>query len=99
MADENAAATSDELALATLKADLNRSGNFPADDSYLLTLLSAARHWLALQGVRDDASPTYLLILAARAAWMYRKRVTGEAEPSFLRRMVYDFKLSRGADV
>ena len=36
----------------------------------------------------------YLQILVSRAAWVYRKRVTGEAEPLFLRRMVSDYKLS-----
>ena len=88
--------TSDGAALAMLKADLNRTGNFPSDNDYLSGLLAGSRQWLALDGVRDDGSPLYLQILASRAAWIYRKRVTGEAEPQFLRRMIIDFKLAKG---
>lgn len=84
----------DALALASLKADLNRTGNFPGDDNYLLTLIAAARDWLNRQGVRDDDTPSYRLILVSTAAWIYRKRVTGDAQPAFLRRMIHDFKLS-----
>lgn len=92
---DHVTATSDELALATLKADLNRTGNFPADNDYLSGLLSASRNWLALNGVPDDGGPLYLQILVARAAHIYRSRVTGKAEPAFLRRMLNDYKLSR----
>ena len=90
--------TDAELALASLRADLNRAGSFPADNEYLSGLLAAARQWLALSGVRDDGSPLYLQILVGRAAYIYRKRVTGEAEPVYLRRMIHDFKLSERRD-
>ena len=53
---ENAVSAADTLALATLKADLNRSGNFPSDNNYLLFLIAASRDWLDAQGVRDDGS-------------------------------------------
>lgn len=85
----------DALILASLKADLNRAGNFPSDNAYLTSLVAAARQWLAVQGVRDDGSDFYRQILVSRAAWIYRKRVTGEAEPTFLRRMVMDFKIAQ----
>lgn len=85
----------DALVLALLKADLNRTGNFPSDNEYLSALISASRQWLERAGVPDDGGPMYQQILASRAAWIYRKRVTGEAEPQFLRRMIADYKISR----
>lgn len=84
----------DALALVSLKADLNRTGNFPSDDSYLLSLIAASRQWLDAQGIHDNGSALYAQILVSNAAWIYRKRVTGEAQPNFLRRMSHDFKLS-----
>lgn len=82
------------LFLRLLKADLNRTGNFPGDDEYLTHLLNAASGHLSQQGVRDDGSDTYAQILVGTAAWIYRKRVTGEAEPQYLRRMRIDYKLA-----
>lgn len=96
---DTATATSDELALATLKADLNRTGNFPADNAYLSGLLSASRNWLELNGIPDDGGPLYLQILVARAAHIYRSRVTGKAEPAFLRRMLNDYRLAHGKEL
>lgn len=97
--DETAVPTEDEpdadaLILAMLKADLNRTGNFPSDNDYLRSLIAAAREWLEREGVRDDGGAMYRQILSSRAAWIYRKRVTGEAEPNFLRRMVADWKIA-----
>lgn len=90
---------SDELILASLKADLNRTGNFPGDDDYLSGLISGSREWLAAQGVRDDGSASYRLILVGQAAYIYRKRVTGESQPHYLRRMLHDWKLSHPPEV
>lgn len=90
---------SDELILASLKADLNRTGNFPGDDDYLSDLISGSREWLAAQGVRDDGSANYRLILVGQAAYIYRKRVTGESQPNYLRRMLNDWKLSHPPEV
>ena len=89
---------SDTLLLASLKADLNRTGNFPGDDDYLSDLIAGCREWLAAQGVRDDGSANYRLLIVGRAAYIYRKRVTGEAEPHYLRRMLHDWKLSHGME-
>lgn len=82
------------VVLTSLKADLNRSGNFPDDDNYLLNLIKSARAWLVRQGVVDDESDDFGLILSSTAAWIYRKRITGESEPVFLKRMRHDFIVS-----
>lgn len=81
-----------EERLAMLKADLNRTGNFPGDDTFLQFYMNAAMIHLSRSGIKDDeASPDYDALLVSTAAWIYRKRVSGEAEPDFLRRMRHDY--------
>ena len=46
-----------------------------------------------------DGGPLYLQILTARAAYIYRSRVTGKAEPAFLRRMLNDYRLAHGKEL
>ena len=95
--DDNTPVTppdADALALVSLKADLNRTGNFPSDDAYLLSLIAASRQWLDAQGIHDDGSALYSQVLVSNTAWIYRKRVNGDPQPNFLRRMIHDFKLS-----
>lgn len=84
------------VALETLKQDLRGSGVFAPDENYLLTLLAAAKKNLARQGLASSDSPDYLLVWTGTAAWYYRKRINGEAEPAYLRRCRIDLSLDRG---
>lgn len=83
--------------LLLLKQDLQRTGTLPGDNDYLPHLLRAAKAGLERQGVRQDGSDDYDQTVIATAAWMYRKRITGEAEPRFLRRMRLDLIVSQRA--
>lgn len=80
----------DSSLLLLLRQDLQRTASLPLEDTYLLHLLQAARASLERQGARDDGSPDWDQVVISTAAWLYRKRITGEAEPQFLRRMRLD---------
>lgn len=80
-------------ALALMKLDLQRVGELP-DEALLYSYLNAAAADLARQGIGDDGSPDYEALVVGTASWMYRKRITGEAEPRYLRRMRLDRKFS-----
>lgn len=85
--------------LTLLRQDLQRTGSIPGEEGYLLQLLKAAQGSLERQGVRPDGSADYDQLAISTAAWLYRKRVNGEAEPLFLRRMRLDLIVSqRGRD-
>lgn len=86
---------SDADRLLLLKQDLQRTGTVPGEDSYLTQLLQAAQASLERQGVRPDGTADYDQLVISTAAWLYRKRVTGEAEPQFLRRMRLDCIVSQ----
>lgn len=86
---------SDDLIMTLLKLDLQRIGTLP-DEPLLKSYLEAAKANLTRQGVRDDGGEDYTALVVGTAAWMYRKRLTGEAEPQYLRRMRLDIKLSGG---
>lgn len=86
----------DELRMQLLALDLQRMEEMP-DLPLLANYLGAAASNLQRQGVSDDGSEDYTALLVGTAAWMYRKRITGEAEPKYLRRMRLDMKFSRGA--
>lgn len=88
---------SDADLLLLLKQDLQRTGTLPNEDAYLTQLLHAARANLKRQGVREDDSADYYQAVVSTAAWLYRKRVTGESEPRFLRRMRLDLIVSQQA--
>lgn len=83
--------------LLLLKQDLQRTGTIPGEDAYLEQLLAAARASLARQGVRPDGTADYDQTVIFTAAWLYRKRITGEAEPRFLRRMRLDLIIGQRA--
>lgn len=88
--------------LALLKHDLQRIGVELGDEDYLLGLVRAAKSNLARQGVREEEAGDYPYLVVGTAAWMYRKRITGEAEPAYLKRMRHDMlfsqKMGGGAD-
>lgn len=84
-----------ELRLQLLKLDLQRMGDLP-DGPLLANYLGAAASNLNRQGIPDDGSEDYTALLVGTAAWMYRKRITGEGEPKYLRRMRLDMKFSKG---
>ncbi len=83
--------------LSLLKADLQRTGASGVGDDYLGFLLRAAEGRLKRQGIQDDSSEDYNQVLISTAAWLYRKRVNGEAEPEHLRRMRLDLIVSNRA--
>ena len=83
--------------LVLLRQDLQRTCSLPGEDIYLLHLLRAARDSLERQGAHLDDSEDWYQTVIATAAWMYRKRITGEAEPQYLRRMRLDLIVSRQA--
>lgn len=87
-----------ELRLALLRNDLQRTGILPGDDIYLPHLLEAAEAWLRRQGIRDDGSMDYVQAVVGTAAWFYRKRISGEAEPACLRALRLDLLLARGKE-
>ncbi len=90
---------SEEELLSLLKQDLQRTGQLPGDPEYLPFLLRAAQANLNRQGIRDDQSMDYYQTLVGTAAWMYRKRISGEAEPAYLRQLRKDLLLARGREV
>lgn len=79
-----------------LKLDLQRMGELPGDEEYLPSLIDVAISMLARQGIRQDNSMDYGQTVVGTAAWIYRKRITGEAEPAYLRRLRLDLLLDRG---
>ncbi len=79
-----------------LKLDLQRMGELPGDDEYLPTLIDVAISMLARQGIQQDQSMDYGQTVVGTAAWIYRKRITGETEPAYLRRLRLDLLLARG---
>lgn len=85
--------------LMILRQDLQRTspGQIPGEDTYLLHLLQAARASLERQGARQEDGEDWYQAVIATAAWMYRKRITGEAEPKYLRRMRLDLIVSQQA--
>lgn len=84
--------------LALLKLDLQRTGDLPGDPQYLPFLLTAAKANLKREGIQDDGSADYAQAVIGTAAWLYRKRITGETEPAYLRRMRLDLLLDRGRE-
>lgn len=80
----------DSSLLLLLRQDLQRTASIPFEDTYLTQLLQAARASLERQGARDDGSSDWDQAVISTAAWLYRKRITGESEPQFLRRMRMD---------
>lgn len=81
--------------LLLLKQDLQRTGTISGEDGYLTQLLQASQASLERQGVRPDGTADYDQLVISTAAWLYRKRVTGESEPQFLRRMRLDCIVSQ----
>ncbi len=83
--------------LLLLRQDLQRTGCFPGEETYLRHLLQAAQASLERQGARQEDGEDWYQAVIATAAWMYRKRITGEAEPQYLRRMRLDLIVSQQA--
>lgn len=69
--------------LTALKIDLGIVTN--AYDSRLTSYIKTAREQLALEGVRDDKKESYNTLVIMYAAWLWRKRVTGEGMPRMIR--------------
>ena len=77
--------------LDMLKADLGFfDSSLPAVlGSYLEQLIATAEDHLRQDGIElDDASVSDSQLCAAYAAWLYRKRATGEGKPPMLQRMI-----------
>lgn len=84
--------------LTLLRYDLQRTAELPGDAEYLPSLLETAKASLARQGIQDDGSMDYGQTVVGTAAWIYRKRINGEAEPAYLRRLRLDLLLARGKE-
>lgn len=78
-----------------LKFDLQRIGTNMEDEEYLSGLLQAAKSSLARQGIQAVEAYDYTYLVVGTAAWMYRKRINGEAEPAYLKRMRHDMLFSQ----
>ncbi len=87
-----------EIMLSLLRRDLQRTCPLPGDEEYLPSLLEAAEAALKRQGILDDGSMDYAQAVIGTAAWIYRKRINGEAEPAYLRRLRLDLLLARGRE-
>lgn len=87
-----------ETMLYLLQLDLQRTAPLPGDDTYLPVLLETARAMLTRQGIRDDGTMDYAQAVIGTAAWVYRKRISGDAEPAYLRRLRKDLLLARGRE-
>lgn len=88
---------SDEDLLMLLRHDLQRTGCLPGEEAYLTLLLKAAKASLERQGILEEDSADWYQTVVSTAAWLYRKRINGEAEPKFLRRMRLDLIVSQQA--
>ncbi len=88
----------DETMLSMLRLDLQRTAELPGDKEYFPALIATAKASLARQGIRDDGTMDYCQAVAGTAAWIYRKRINGEAEPAYLRRLRLDLLLARGKE-
>lgn len=84
--------------LMLLRQDLQRTSPLPGDENYLTALLGTAEASLSRQGIRDDGSMDYAQAVIGTAAWIYRKRINGESEPAYLRRLRLDLLLARGRE-
>lgn len=84
--------------LTLLKLDLQRTADLPGDAEYLPALIDTAQASLSRQGIKDDGSMDYGQTVVGTAAWIYRKRINGEAEPAYLRRLRLDLLLTRGRE-
>lgn len=85
--------------LKLLKQDLQRTGTIPGEDEYLQQTLQAALSSLERQGIREETTADWIQIAVGTAAWIYRKRINGEEEPQYLRRMRMDLLMSQKARV
>ena len=47
------------------------------------------------QDVEESGDEDYLQLVVGTAAWMYRKRINGESEPIYLKRMRHDLLISQ----
>lgn len=84
--------------LFLLQRDLQRTEPLPGDETYLPALLDAAEASLSRQGIHNDDSADYVQAVVGTAAWIYRKRINGESEPAYLRRLRLDLLLARGKE-
>ena len=70
-----------------LAFSINRTSGQQPDSDYLELLLNSAEEDVKRSGIRPTEETTYTLVIVETASWMYRKRLTGEPMPAFLRRM------------
>lgn len=73
----------DELLLIMLKQDLEIL--YTAKDAYLTNLINIAKEMIAREGVTLGETYEDKGLVTMYAAWMYRKRATGDPMPRMLR--------------
>lgn len=79
--------------LAALKIDLGIVAT--AYDSRLSAYLETALQEMTREGVTDDGTAAFDTCVIQYAAWMWRKRDTGEGMPRMLRYWLNNFKLDQ----
>lgn len=82
-----------DLQMSLLKADLGFYGTIPNElKDFLENKLAEARVMIAGEGIKLQNTPEHDSLIAARAAWIYRKRASDDAAPTsrMLRRQMND---------
>ena len=87
----------DDLLLIMLKQDLEILHT--AKDSYLTNLLKVAKEMIAREGIALSDNFESNGLVTMYAAWLYRKRVSGDAMPRMLRAGLNNLLFSQKATV
>lgn len=90
-----------DMALALLKTDLGFTGALPSEiEAYMKQRLEAASARLEGMGLElDESKPEHLDLLVMFAAYLYRKRNTGEGLPPMVRLAINDCKVAAALEV
>ena len=87
-----------DIKLSLLKADLQMMTN--VNDEYLEFLLRSAVKLIEREGIINDGSDEYSLIQIQYAAYMFRKRASGDTKmPRYLRWEMKNFLIHQKAKV
>ncbi|WP_105303096.1 hypothetical protein [Anaerolactibacter massiliensis] len=92
MAEEEKLSDNEELVLSWLKVDLAKPYASSDLSAYLKNLIKASEEMIARTGITLDlAKISDQQLLEAYAAWLYRKRASGESgQPRMLQIMLRD---------
>lgn len=79
--------------LAALKIDLGIVAT--AYDERLAAYIDTAAQEVSREGVADDGTAAYDNLVIQYAAWMWRRRDSGEGMPRMLRYWLHNYKLDQ----